>query len=208
MSGNDLCDYQKMNEEGSSDKVKFTRGDIIVPNKESDAFLCFYTPKEIDVQCLCGCDLNSGMKVVACFIFYIMVFHFFQIISENNYRTYFIGTILCSCYIITLFNVFQALEELSYEKAVFNYRFFMIVYFAEIIILIIETLYLIICEPLYFSTYTYFGLFFSYGSIIITLLIETYMLWISFCFMEHIKNNNFRKINYHKESIIKHCFFI
>ena len=65
----------------------------------------------------------------------------------------------------------------------------MIVYFAEIIILIIETLYLIIWEPLYFSTYTYFGLFFSFGSIIITLLIETYMLWITFCFMEHIKNN-------------------
>ena len=189
MYGNDLSEYHKMNEEGNASKVEFTRGEIIVPNKENEEFLYFYTPKEIDIQCLCGCDLNSGMKVVACFIFYLMAFHFFQIILDNSYRTYFIGTVLCSCYIIILFNIFQALEELSYEKAVFNYRFFVIVFFGEIIILIVETLYLIIFEPLYFSTYSYFGLFFSYGSIIITLLIELYMLWITFCFTNHIKNN-------------------
>ena len=190
MSGNESCDYQIMKEEDSySPKLNITKGDIFVPNKENEAFLCFFIPKEIDIQCFCGCDLNSGMKVVAGFIFYIMAFHFFQIIFENNYRTYFICTILCSCYLITIFNIFQTLEELSYEKAVFNYRFFMIVYFSEIIILILETLYLIIYEPLYFTNYTYFGLFFSYGSIIVTLLIEQYMLWITFCFMQHIKND-------------------
>ena len=182
-------DYHKMPEEESSPKIKFTRGDLIVPNKENEIFLCFFTPKEIDTQCFCGCDLNCGMKVVACFIFYLMAFHFFQILSDNTYRSYFIGTILCSCYIITLFNIFQTLEELSYEKAVFNYRFFMIVYFLEIITLVLETIYLIFFEPLYFSSYNKFGLILSYGCIILTLLIENYMIWITFCFMEHIKNN-------------------
>ena len=90
---------------------------------------------------------------------------------------------------ITLFNIFQTLEELSYEKAVFNYRFFMIVFFLEIITLVLETLYLIFFEPLYFSSYNIFGLVLSYGCIIITLLIENYMVWITFCFMEHIKYN-------------------
>ena len=182
-------DYQKMKDEDNSPKIKFTRGELIVPNKDNDVFLCFFTPKEIDIQCFCGCDLNSGMKVVACFIFYIMAFHFFQIIIENNYRTYFIGTILCSCYIIILFNIFQTLEELSYEKAIFNYRFFMIVFFLEILIFIFETIYLFIFERLYFSTYTYLGLFISYSSIIVSLLIEQYMVWITFCFVEHVKNN-------------------
>ena len=59
----------------------------------------------------------------------------------------------------------------------------------EIITLILETTYLIIFEPLYFSTFTILGLFASYGSYIVTLLIEQYMVWITFCFMEHIKYN-------------------
>ena len=189
MTSNESCDYHKMKDKNSSDRIKFTRGDIIVPNKDNEIFLCFFTPTEIDTQCFCGCDLNYGMKIVACYIFYMMAFHFFQILSESNYRTYFLGTILCSCYIITLFNVFQTLEELSYEKAIFNYRFFMIVFFLEILILIFETIYLIIFESLYFSTYSYLGLIISYGSIIVSLLIEQYMVWITFCFMEHIKDN-------------------
>ena len=65
----------------------------------------------------------------------------------------------------------------------------MIVYFSEILILIFETIYLIIFEPLYFSTYTFIGLIISYGSIILTIIIEQYMVWITFCFMEHIKDN-------------------
>ena len=189
MSGVESNDYHKMKDEDSSRKIKFTRGELIVTNKDNETFLCFFTPNVIDIQCFCGCDLNSGMKVVACFIFYMMAFHFFQILTQNSYRTYFIGTILCSCYLITLFNIFQTLEELSYEKAVFNYRFFMIVYFSEILILIFETIYLIIFEPLYFSTYTFIGLIISYGSIILTIIIEQYMVWITFCFMEHVKDN-------------------
>ena len=190
MNNNEAIEYHKMEEEKPpSPKIKFTRGDLIVPNSENDTFLCFFTPKEIDIQCFCGFDLNSGMKIVACFIFYLITFHFFQIISDNSYRAYFIGTTLCSCYIITLFNIFQTLEELSYEKSVFNYRFFLIVFFLEIITLILETTYLIIFEPLYFSTFTILGLFASYGSYIVTLLIEQYMVWITFCFMEHIKYN-------------------
>ena len=46
MSGTELCDYQKMKEEDSSSpKLNFTRGDIIVPNKENEVFLCFFIPK-------------------------------------------------------------------------------------------------------------------------------------------------------------------
>ena len=189
MTSRELSEYNKMTDEEESPKIKFTRGDLIVPNKDNEVFLCFFTPKVIDVQCLWGFDLNSGMKFVACFIFYVMAFHFFRIISDNSYRTYFIGTTLCSCYIITLFNIFQSLEELSYEKSVFNYRFFMIVYFLEIFTLVFETIYLILFDRLYFSSYTLFGLIFSYGCIILTILIETYMVWITFCFMEHVKNN-------------------
>ena len=65
----------------------------------------------------------------------------------------------------------------------------MITFFLEILILIFETIYLFIFDRLYFSTYTYLGLLISYGSIIITLLIEQYMVWITFCFIEHIKDN-------------------
>ena len=75
----------------------------------------------------------------------------------------------------------------------------MIVFFEEILILIFENIYLIIFERLYFSTYSYLVLIIYYGSIIVSLLIEQYMVWITFCFMEHIKDN--RNI-YYKISMI------
>ena len=103
--------------------------------------------------------------------------------------TYLIGTFKCACYIITFFNIIQMLEELSYDKAAFNYRFFMFIFYMEIILSIVETVYLIIYDPLYFASYTYLGLVLSYVSIVVTLLIEIYMIWIIFCYMEHIKNN-------------------
>ena len=61
--------------------------------------------------------------------------------------------------------------------------------------LIFEILYLIIFEHLYFSAYSYFGLIISYGSIIVSLLIEQYMVWITFYFMEHIKDNRLYLLN-------------
>ena len=79
---------------------------------------------EGDIQCFCGFDLNTGMKVVCCFVLYIIAFHFLEIILRSSYITYFIGTFLCSGYLIILFNIFQTLEELSYDKSAFNYRFF------------------------------------------------------------------------------------
>ena len=188
MSKNDF-DYHKMKDEESSKKLKITRGDIIISNKDNDYFLLFFSPKNIDIQCFCGCDLNRGMKVVCGFIFYLLAFHFFHIILENNYRTYFVSTFLCACYLISLFNMFQTMEELSYEKAIFNYRFFALTFFFEIISVIAQTIYLILYEPLYFSTSSYLGIILSYSGIVITLLIEGYMIWITFCFMEHIKNN-------------------
>ena len=188
MSEKEVSDYQKMKDD-SSNKFKFYSGELIIPNKDNDSFLFFFTPKEIDTQCFCGCDLNGGMKVVCCFIFYLIAFHFLEIIIENNYRTYFIGTFMCAGYLITIFNIFQALEERSYEKSVFNYRFFLFIYIMEIINLVFKTLFIMIYDSLYFSSYSYIGLFISYSSLIATLLIEEYMLWITFCFMEHVKNN-------------------
>ena len=183
-------DYQRMKDEDDSPiKFKFTQGDLIVQNKEKDTFLGIFTPDEIDTECFCGCDLNKGIYVVCCFIFYIISFHIFKILYSNNMLTYIIGTFKCACYIITFFNIIQMLEELSYDKAVFNYRFFMFIFYMEIILIIFETVYLIIYNPLYFSSYTFLGLIFSYGSIVVTLLIEIYMIWIIFCYMEHIKNN-------------------
>ena len=51
-----------------------------------------------------------------------------KILYSNNMLTYLIGTFKCACYIITFFNIIQMLEELSYDKAVFNYRFFMFIF--------------------------------------------------------------------------------
>ena len=188
MSEKELSDYQKMKDD-SSNKFKFYSGELIIPNKDNDSFLFFFIPKEIDTQCFCGCDLNGGMKIVCFFICYLIAFHFLEIIIENNYKTYFIGTFMCAGYLITIFNIFQTLEELSYEKSVFNYRFFLFIYIMEIINLVFKTLYIMIYDLLYFSSYSYLGILISFGSLIATLLIEEYMLWITFCFMEHIKNN-------------------
>ena len=182
-------DYHKMPQDDSANKFKFYSGDLIIQNKDNDEFLLFFTPKEIDTQCFCGFYLNSGMKIVACFILYIMAFHLLEIIMRNNYCIYFIGTFMCAGYLITLFSIFQALEDLSYDKAVFNYRFFMMLYFAEIIMLVLKTIYVKIYDPIYFSSYTYFGLFGTYFFLIATLLIEEYMVWVTFCFMEHVKNH-------------------
>ena len=62
MSEKELSDYQKMKDD-SSNKFKFYSGELIIPNKDNDSFLFFFTPKEIDTQCFCGCDLNNGMKI-------------------------------------------------------------------------------------------------------------------------------------------------
>ena len=190
MSQSPSGEYHKMkDDEDSPNKFKFSRGDLIIQNKENDNFLGLFTPKEIDIECFCGCDLNSGIKVVSCFLFYIISFHFFQILYTKSYRTYFIGVFMCACYIIILVNIFQLLDEISYEKAIFVYRFFMFTFYMEITFIILDTLYLIIYDPIYFYYYTYLGLFISYSSMILTLLIESYMIWIIFCFMEHVKNN-------------------
>ena len=114
-------DYQRMKDEDDSPiKFKFSQGDLIVQNKENDTFLGIFTPDVIDTECFCGCDLNKGIYVVCCFIFYIISFHIFKILYSNNMLTYLIGTFKCACYIITFFNIIQMLEELSYDKAVFN----------------------------------------------------------------------------------------
>ena len=190
MTENEISsDYRKMPQDDSSNKLKFYSGDLIIQNKDNDEFLLFFTPKEIDTQCFCGFDLNSGMNVVSCFILYLMAFHLLEIIMRNNYLIYFIGTFMCAGYLITLFNIFQALEDLSYDKSAFNYRFFMILYFAEIIMLVLKTIYIKIYDNIYFSSYTYLGLFGTYFFLIITLLLEEYMVWVTFCFMEHVKNN-------------------
>ena len=182
-------EYHKMKDEDPANRFKFYSGDLIIPNKDNDKFLLFFTPKEIDIQCFCGFDLNTGMKVVCCFVLYIIAFHFLEIIFKSSYLTYFIGTFLCAGYLITLFNIFQTLEELSYDKSAFNYRFFLILYFTEILILVSRTIYIKLYDPLYYNSYTYLGLFVSYSSLIVTLLVEEYMVWITFCFMEHVKNN-------------------
>ena len=183
-------EYHKIKEDDSTNKFKIYSGDLIIPNKGEDKFLLCFTPKEIDFQCFCGFDLNFGMKLVCCFLFYMVAFHFLEIIVANNYRTYFIGSFMCAGYLITIFNIFQVLEEISYDKSAFIYRFFMILFFLEIIRLTLETICLKIYDPLYFKSYSYLGIFLSYSILIITLLFEDYMVWITFCFMEHIKNNN------------------
>ena len=156
------------------------------PESEKAIFLGFYSPKEVESQCFGECGLDSGMNVILFYLSFEIILNFFRIFEKNNSYAFFFGMTMCIAYIITFFYIYKAKSESDQKRAKFAYKFFMIVFYLDLISCLVDSVIVVWTDPFYFFTFTILGLFLFYTLEIISLIIELYMVWISFCFMVHV----------------------
>ncbi len=156
-------------------------------NSSNDSFLFIYTPKYLSVDSFCGCSLKSGIKIVSTFLLFISITNFYTVLKEEKLHEIIFSTILSIFYLTSSIYLFLSTVYLDYQYAKIGYILFIFIFLVDTIEFIIAEIFIIYGIFHIYSTYPVLMeiLFFIIG--FFTALIELYMLWISFCFMIHLK---------------------
>ena len=156
-------------------------------NTSKDTFLFIYTPKYLSIDSFCGCSLRAGIKIVSGFLLFIAISSFYAVLKEDKLTEIIFSTLLTFFYLSASIYLFLSTIYLDYKYSRIGYIIYTIIFlidtgdflFVEVFILSgvfeINSSYAILKEII----------FFIIGFILI--FIELYMLWISFCFMVHLK---------------------
>ena len=156
-------------------------------NSSNDSFLFIYTPKYLNVDSFCGCSLKSGIKIISIFLLFISISNFYTVLKEEKLHEMIFSTILSIFYLTSSIYLFLSTVYLDYQYAKIGYILFIFIFLVDTIEFIIAEFFIIYGIFHIYSTYPLLMeiIFFIIG--FFTILIELYMLWISFCFMVHLK---------------------
>ena len=161
--------------------------DLSRGNSSNDSFLFIYTPKYLSVDSFCGCSLKSGIKIVSTFLLFISITNFYTVLKEEKLHEIIFSTILTIFYLTSSIYLFLSTVYLDYQYARIGYILFIFIFLVDTIEFIIAEIFIIYGIFHIYSTYPFLMeiIFFLIGCL--TVIIELYMLWISFCFMVHLK---------------------
>ena len=161
--------------------------DLSRGNSSKDSFLFCYTPKTLSIDAFCGCSLRSGIKIVSALLLFIAITNFYTVLKEEKLHEMIFSTILSIFYFTTSIYLFLSTIYLDYQYAKIGYIFFIFIFLVDTIDFFIAETFIVYGIFHIYSTYPFLMecLFFFTG--LFTMFIELYMLWISFCFMVHLK---------------------
>lgn len=158
-----------------------THGLLVLKNKDN-SFLFFYTPKEIESQCFCGCDLGSGMKLTIIFLTFQFILNFVKIFKLPTFSAATLFLILAGFYFASICFIMFACYQISYENSTIAYSVYMITCIIDLIFFIADSSIYIYRQPDIFYSYNLLWTISYFLFEIILFVIEYYTLWITFCF--------------------------
>jgi hypothetical protein len=156
-------------------------------NTSKDTFLFIYTPKYLSIDSFCGCSLRAGIKIVSGFLLFIAISSFYAVLKEDKLTEIIFSSILTFFYLTASIYLFLSIIYLDYKYSRIGYIIYSIIFLIDTFDFLFVECFMIsgvlevnISYPILMEI-----IFFIIGLIVI--LIELYMLWISFCFMVHLK---------------------
>ena len=165
-----------------------TEKDDPTSNPTDDKFLLFFHPKKLDLDSFCGCAIRSGIKISSGILLFIAISNFYTVIKEENYYEIISSIILSILYLLSSFYLFFSSMNLEYSYAKIGCIVTCIIFYIDLLdFLWVGTMVVLgVYSP--FETDLYFvmlSVFVLFG--IIALLVELYIVWISYCFMVHLR---------------------
>ena len=161
--------------------------DLSRGNSSNDSFLFIYTPKNLSVDSFCGCSLKSGIKIISTFLLFISITNFYTVLKEEKLHEIIFSTILTIFYLTSSIYLFLSTVYLDYQYARIGYIFFIFIFLVDTIDFLIAETFIIYGIFHIYSTYPFLMEFLFFFTGLFTMFLELYMLWISFCFMVHLK---------------------
>ena len=160
---------------------------VVYENKKHFKFLYFYEPNTIDKECFCGCDLKSCMKLIAVFLIFEFIANFLTVLKENSRREIIFSLVLSVLYLLDAIYIIKSTITYDYESVIISYHLFLIVFYLDVFFFALDIIILLIYKNIFYSSPMLFGFIGFFIFEICLMSLECYMLWVSFCYMVHVK---------------------
>ena len=172
----------------SSPTLRDSTLDDLSSNPTKEKFLFCFIPSTLDIDSFCGCAIRSGIKISSAILAFISISNFYTVIKEDTLIEELTSIILSILYLTAAYFLFTSSVNLEWSYAKIGY-------YITVSIFIIDTIDFIIVGFLILFGYYYpfdnefysmmvlFFLIFGFLAIIV----ELYIIWLSFCFTVHLK---------------------
>ena len=157
-------------------------------NPTEERMLFLFHPDKIDTDSYCGCTMRTGIKISSAILLFIGISNFYTVIKEETYYEMISSIILSILYCLSSFYLFYSSINLEYKYAKVGCIVSGIIFYIDLLDFIYVTLMVIIGKYTPFDKETYaimVTIFTLFG--VLALLIELYIVWVSYCYMVHLK---------------------
>ena len=157
-------------------------------NPTDETMLFLFHPDKLDLDSYCGCTIRTGIKISSAILLFIGISNFYTVIKEESYYEIISSLILSVLYCLSSFYLLFSGIKLEYKYAKIGCIVTGIIFYIDLFdflyvsMMVVVDMYTPFDRQLYWVMLSVFVLF---G--ILAILIELYIVWVSYCFMVHLK---------------------